>query len=450
MEGPRTAASAAATPTAAKSSNAEHSCEPSSTRPRLQDSLWILSQAGAMELPEMNAARQGDADTDKQGGGSAHWSARKAEPLNGHKGHEKLAPAAQRKQDAPLFNAAGYRICGVRNNRGGRCGRLGKCPFHHGKAALSGVSDDISEHDSAGHVPAKTRHSATSAVQMDDDNKTVRASSLHVNGDGADVARQILESTSVPAPALASSSTTDPAKASKPVSALGRFKHAWTREEHERFLLALQKFGRGKWKKISAIVETRNAYQCQSHAQKYFNRQSKAPSERKKRSIHDLNWHSIQRGQFQPLSTNDDAATKEATAQPAEGTPPGPMRLQQLMPNAKELTNDARNVLSHAAEQRAIRVVVTVHRNGNGHDGIHVELPLGHENSSDECYQSDTMKEFLTLCAEKLGSAGFESMYTMAGIRISSLDELCEDEELFLCEKEEEFIDPCSLMDEED
>ncbi|EQC32882.1 hypothetical protein SDRG_09413 [Saprolegnia diclina VS20] len=43
---------------------------------------------------------------------------------------------------------------------------------------------------------------------------------------------------------------------------------AWSADEHERFLMALQLYPEGPWKAIAEIVQTRNAKQTQTHMQK--------------------------------------------------------------------------------------------------------------------------------------------------------------------------------------
>ncbi|RLN20282.1 hypothetical protein BBJ28_00015658 [Nothophytophthora sp. Chile5] len=43
----------------------------------------------------------------------------------------------------------------------------------------------------------------------------------------------------------------------------------WTEDEHERFLLGMELFSAGPWKKIAGVVGTRDARQTMSHAQKY-------------------------------------------------------------------------------------------------------------------------------------------------------------------------------------
>ena len=54
----------------------------------------------------------------------------------------------------------------------------------------------------------------------------------------------------------------------------------WSKEEHERFILAVQEFGRD-WKKVSEEVGSRSSNQIRSHAQKHFlkhDRKHKLPS----------------------------------------------------------------------------------------------------------------------------------------------------------------------------
>ncbi|KAL4157030.1 hypothetical protein PRNP1_006056 [Phytophthora ramorum] len=43
----------------------------------------------------------------------------------------------------------------------------------------------------------------------------------------------------------------------------------WTEDEHERFLLGMELFKTGPWKKVAGVVGTRDARQTMSHAQKY-------------------------------------------------------------------------------------------------------------------------------------------------------------------------------------
>lgn len=63
----------------------------------------------------------------------------------------------------------------------------------------------------------------------------------------------------------------------------------WTEEEHRKFLIGLEKYGKGDWRSISRnVVVTRTPTQVASHAQKYFLRQNSMKKERKRSSIHDI------------------------------------------------------------------------------------------------------------------------------------------------------------------
>ncbi|KAG2408833.1 hypothetical protein LR48_Vigan01g173300 [Vigna angularis] len=78
----------------------------------------------------------------------------------------------------------------------------------------------------------------------------------------------------------------------------------WTVKEHELFLWGIKKYGMS-WKMISKeIVRTKTPSQLASHAQKYFERQKIPPSERKRKSIHDITL---------PLSVNPRPAPAQVT-----------------------------------------------------------------------------------------------------------------------------------------
>lgn len=175
--------------------------------------------------------------------------------------------------DGQAFNGRGFRVCGVANQRGTLCGRIGSCPFHAGKTPGAPTS---------GRVPKRRR---TNSAEP-----------------GPPVSTSVLPSaipTPLPAasqPQLTISANQQSRTASLPDGVRrmdapptkGRFKRSWTPAEHRQFLASMKKFGKGKWKEIAREVKTRTANQCQSHAQKYFLRQAKSDSERKKKSIHDL------------------------------------------------------------------------------------------------------------------------------------------------------------------
>ena len=54
----------------------------------------------------------------------------------------------------------------------------------------------------------------------------------------------------------------------------------WTKEEHKRFLYALDVYGKN-WKKVQECVGTRTTTQTRSHAQKYFAKMNTKPHDLK-------------------------------------------------------------------------------------------------------------------------------------------------------------------------
>ncbi|KAG2763693.1 hypothetical protein PC129_g6511 [Phytophthora cactorum] len=68
---------------------------------------------------------------------------------------------------------------------------------------------------------------------------------------------------------LRKSSTVQPCETEARSAAERNKGKAWTREEHERFLVALEEFPSGPWKVIADFVGTKDSRQTMTHAQKY-------------------------------------------------------------------------------------------------------------------------------------------------------------------------------------
>ncbi|XP_073296957.1 transcription factor DIVARICATA-like [Primulina huaijiensis] len=63
----------------------------------------------------------------------------------------------------------------------------------------------------------------------------------------------------------------------------------WTEDEHRRFLIGLEKHGKGDWRSISRnFVISKTPTQVASHAQKYYLRQVSRGKDKRRPSIHDM------------------------------------------------------------------------------------------------------------------------------------------------------------------
>lgn len=63
----------------------------------------------------------------------------------------------------------------------------------------------------------------------------------------------------------------------------------WTEDEHRRFLIGLEKHGKGDWRNISRnFVISKTPTQVASHAQKYYLRQVSRGKDKRRPSIHDM------------------------------------------------------------------------------------------------------------------------------------------------------------------
>ncbi|CAA7013647.1 unnamed protein product [Microthlaspi erraticum] len=86
----------------------------------------------------------------------------------------------------------------------------------------------------------------------------------------------------------------------------------WTENEHKRFLLGLQKVGKGDWKGISKnFVKSRTPTQVASHAQKYFLRRSNLNRRRRRSSLFDITTETVTEMPMEQDQAQDNSSLPE-------------------------------------------------------------------------------------------------------------------------------------------
>ncbi|CAO2825619.1 unnamed protein product [Amaranthus hypochondriacus] len=96
----------------------------------------------------------------------------------------------------------------------------------------------------------------------------------------------------------------------------------WTEDEHKRFLLGLQKYGKGDWRNISRnFVISKTPTQVASHAQKYFLRQNSEGKDKRRPSIHDITTANLSDNTIPPITESDDQKPKSLLEHSAASFP---------------------------------------------------------------------------------------------------------------------------------
>ncbi|KAG9402671.1 hypothetical protein AC1031_007279 [Aphanomyces cochlioides] len=89
----------------------------------------------------------------------------------------------------------------------------------------------------------------------------------------------------------------------KPIEGKG----TWTKEEHDRFLQAIELYPSGPWKSIAAVVGTRTIRQTQTHAQKYREKIARRKRGMRTKSSDDLPESQLKDHEGQAWATSSGA-----------------------------------------------------------------------------------------------------------------------------------------------
>ncbi|KAL3647351.1 hypothetical protein CASFOL_008319 [Castilleja foliolosa] len=127
----------------------------------------------------------------------------------------------------------------------------------------------------------------------------------------------------------------------------------WTEEEHRRFLLGLEKHGKGDWRNISRnFVISKTPTQVASHAQKYYLRQLSGGKDRRRPSIHDIT--------TVDLTTNNNNSNVCSPKQTTNGIKPNELQGPAIGSIPKTILDSNRN---HNDDGTSLMVFDSAHPN---------------------------------------------------------------------------------------
>ncbi|KAI9921692.1 hypothetical protein PsorP6_001435 [Peronosclerospora sorghi] len=129
----------------------------------------------------------------------------------------------------------------------------------------------------------------------------------------------------------------------------------WTKEEHERFLAALEKFPAGPWKKVADYIGTKTPRQTMTHAQKYrqkIHRRQRGLRNQKKSAPSDSNKVHSSSESPMPVNMQADRKVEPTSIVSPYGVADLQLKLgsEAAITAAADATNDQLlNILAHQA-----------------------------------------------------------------------------------------------------
>lgn len=129
----------------------------------------------------------------------------------------------------------------------------------------------------------------------------------------------------------------------------------WTEEEHRRFLMGLEKYGKGDWRNISRnFVISKTPTQVASHAQKYYLRQLAGGKDKRRPSIHDItivNLNNLSSNNF-----NDGAAFGSSYSSSFGSLSPGILDMESILLMPVPSSSNQQDIRSGATVQNYVNL----------------------------------------------------------------------------------------------